>query len=123
MILLLIFSFAPSAIYVIGAILNFIIRYDFYEFRRSPGDMVIECSAISMWYTVVVSVLPHAFNGFVPIYGIFAISSSIFMFGARLFLGEARWSVTATVLVHALLFMIMCSTSAEVAMLLYSMPT
>lgn len=123
MILLLIFSFAPSVLYVIGAILNFIIRYDFYEFRRSPGDMVIECSAISMWYTVIFSVLPHAVNGFIPIYGICAISSSIFMFGARLFLGEARRSVTAAVLIHVMLLILMCSTSAEAAMLLYSMPT
>lgn len=122
MTLTLVVAFAPSVIYVIGAILNFIICYDYYDYRRSPGDMVIECSVISMWYTVILSVLPHAFDGFIPIYGICAISSSIFMFGARLFLGEARWNMTAAVWIHVMLFIFMCSTSAEVAMLLYAMP-
>lgn len=122
MILLLIFSFAPSALYVIGAILNFIIRYDFYEFRRSPGDMVIECSAISMWYTVVFSVLPHAFNGCVPMYGIFAIAFATLMLGASIFLCEARRSMTAAVLIHAMMFIFMCLISAAVSALLCSMP-
>lgn len=123
MILVLIFSFAPSVIYAIGAILNFIIRYDYYEFRRSPGDIVIECSAISMRYTIAFSVLPHIFNGFVPIYGILAIASATLMLGAGIFLCEARRSMTAAVLIHAVMFIFMCLISAAASALLCSMPT